>query len=703
MYLPEYKWWNEALHGMASTDCCPPYQYENVTVFPQVIGLSMSWNRTLWSEIGDIIGTEALQKVHDDSTTETNKIHPGVTFFTPNINIFRDPRWGRGQETPGEDPFLTSHYAAVMIMSLQYGKEFLKQQLYDQSNTEDHRLKQPRIAATCKHFAAYSLETDRLNFSADIQDQRDWDDTYFPAFDACIHAESFLYDYFGMEDRGDLNGGAMGTMCSYNAINGLPSCANPKLLQNKLRKEWGYSGYVVSDCWAIHNIYENHHYASSFAEAVGMAIRAGVDLDCGDTVQKYGLEALEKGYMDVEDVDRALSNLFGVLVDVGYFDSGEKLTKTTRLVKEDVLQVKNHNQVALEAAQQSIVLLKNGDDGYSPKATQTLPLSSTRHKKVTLIGPLADEEDLLLGNYHGKPTKVTTPRRGLEDFGVDVEYIQGCNVTGGSAEHSDNEQKEDLCQHISDDSDATILVMGLSQDIESEGIDRTTLLLPKGQRDVIDEASGCSKANRPNTPVILVVIAGGAVDLSSYKMNDNIDAILYTSYPGQAGGQALAKIIYGQYNPSGRLVTTIYQNSYLEEVSLEDMRMRPHDGLNLYPGRTYRFYTGSSVVYPFGYGLSYSSWVYSIDNLVSSLTLNVTNVGPLDGSNSVLLFHQGPNTGKDGNPNKSLIGFEKVFVSVGSSQTVKFSIEKWMSSQEDGTHTFLIGPSLEYALQIAVG
>lgn len=426
--------------------------------------------------------------------------------------------------------------------------------MYDQSYTETKQsLKRPRISATCKHFAAYSLETNRFTFSANVSDQ-DWNDTYLPAFDACIHAEQFLNDYFEVEEESITSSrGALGTMCSYNSVNGVPSCASTDLLQTKLR----HDVIVVSDCWAIANLYESHNYTSSLAEAVGVAIKSGVDLDCGDTVQGHGYKALQEGYMTIKNVDRALSNLFGVLVDVGYFDQDEYPTQT----KDDMLpQVQYHNQVALEAALQSIVLLKNGDDESSP-----LPLSTTKHRKVTLVGPLAHDKvrgkgDILLGNYHGVPTNIITPKDGLEDLGLEVEYYQGCGVTDKSSKGNSSIQKEDVCQQISNDSDATILVMGLSQEIESESLDRTTLLLPDVQHITIQKVSRCSKAAIPNAPVILVVITGGSVDVLSYKNNKNIDAILYTSYPGQDAGEALAEVIYGMYNPSGRLTTTIYQN-----------------------------------------------------------------------------------------------------------------------------------------------
>jgi len=367
---------------------------------------------------------------------------------------------------------------------------------------------------------------------------------------------------------------------------------------------------------------------------------------------------------------------------------------------DDTSQVQYHNQVALKAALQSIVLLKNGDSESSP-----LPLSTTKHRKVTLIGPLAHDKvrgkgDILLGNYHGVPTNIITPKDGLEGLGLEVDYYQGCGVTDKSKGNS-SVQKEDICQQMSDNSDAIVLVMGLSQDLESESLDRTTLQLPDIQHKTIQHISQCAKATIPNTPVILVAITGGAVDVSEYKASKDIDAILYTSYPGQEGGQALADVLYGLYNPSGRLTTTIYQNSYMDEVDLEDMQMRPHDSS---PGRTYRFYNGPSVVYPFGYGLSYSKWNYSMEMVKNEAIIAVTvsnKAGP-DGSNAALLFHQGPNAGKKGNPIKSLIDFEKVYVSSGDFQTIKFNIGRWIGSEEVGNHTFMIGPSDEYTLQITV-
>ncbi|KAL7553331.1 hypothetical protein ACHAWF_016610, partial [Thalassiosira exigua] len=716
-YLPAHKWWNEGLHGVASTDCCPPHVYHNVTSFPQVIGLAATWNRTLWNEVGGAIGTEALRQIRRAEAAGDDVI-PGLTYFTPNINIFRDPRWGRGQETPGEDPYLTSHYAAVMVSSLQYGSEVLRPRLQrlaggpteevgDSGATPPPRRRKPRIAATCKHFAAYSLETSRLNFSANIRDERDWDDTYFPAFEACVRSGWFLREHFGDDDalESGSHDGALGVMCSYNAIDGVPACANPGLLRDKLRDEWGFGGYVVSDCWAVADIYEEHRYARSYEDAVGMALKAGVDLDCGDTMQGYGMKALEEGKVDVADVDRALTRQFAVLMELGYFDDEPEPNA------EDESLARRHDELALDAALQSIVLLKNGPDDASDRP-RPLPLSLAKHGKIDLVGPLADDEQIPLGNYHGAPSEVIAPLRGLRELGVEASHVRGCNVTGGS-DGDDVDAAGDLCERMGDAVDATILIVGLDQGVESEDLDRTSLFLPEAQRDVVEEASRCSKARSPGAPVVLVVVTGGPVDLSSYKLDDGIDAILYASYPGQAGGRALSRVLYGRYNPSGRLVTTIYRNSQLDRVALEDMRMRPEEPSNpddrddeLFPGRTYRFYNGP-VVYPFGHGLSYTSWTYSLATVrrenvdaVSRIVVTVTNSGHVDGPDSVLLFHRGPRAGTKGNPIKSLIGFEKVSLNAGGSQQVTFNVERWMATQKSGWHTFAVGPSMDHTLQI---
>jgi beta-D-xylosidase 4 len=317
-------------------------------------------------------------------------------------------------------------------------------------------------------------------------------------------------------------------------------------------------------------------------------------------------------------------------------------------------------------------LLKNGPDDTQSNNTTShpLPLYVTKHKSVTLIGPLADEKEVLLGNYHGIPSHVTTPLQGLVDLKLDVNFIRGSNVT--DTDDGRNLTEEAICKQFGFKNDATILIVGLDQTIESEEIDRISLLLPKIQRDLVAYSSRCSKSLYPNAPVILVAVTGGPLDVSEYKTSHFIDAILYTSYPGQAGGNALASLLYGKYNPSGRLVTNLYHDSYTK-VPLKNMRMRP-DEAGVYPGRTYRFYN-DDIVYPFGYGLSYTTWKYVIQLAKADkiIYIHVTNTGTLDGSDTILLFHRGPNYGTGGKPIKSLIGFEKAFVSAHNSQTLSFS------------------------------
>ena len=563
----------------------------------------------------------------------------------------------------GEDPYLTSHYAAIMVMALQYGKDFVRdlEKRRDRGGGPARAIPRPRIAATCKHLAAYSLETGRFNFSADGIDGTDWEGTYLPAFDACVHAERFLLEHYDASGGGGggRDRGALAVMCSYNAIDGVPACADPALLKGMLRGEWNFTGIVVSDCWAVDNIYSNHRFVSSYEEAVGLALRSGVDLDCGNTFQDFGRSAYDGGFVDEEVIDEALSRLFGVLIDLGYFDEANELRPSTKHSDEVI----EHDQLALEAALQSIVLLKNGIDEDAPGP---LPLSLAKHKEIALFGPLADNQTALLGNYHGIPSNVVTPLRGLANMGVGVTFRRHASVCNFHGEST------------------TILVVGLDQSLEAEDLDRATLLLPVEQRDLIKTISRCSKVR--NVPVVLVVVSGGLVDLSEFKYSSDIDAMIYMSYPGQDGGTALAQVLYGVYNPSGKLVGTMYPESYLNDVSLHDMRMRP-DGD--FPGRTHRYY-GGDVIYQFGFGLSYTSFRYAIEYLDGMVRVAVSNSGPMDGSVAVLLFYSGPHAGNGQEPLRSLVGFEKIDVIVGGSQLVSFDVSNIMIPSVAGSHTFRV-------------
>ena len=300
----------------------------------------------------------------------------------------------------------------------------------------------------------------------------------------------------------------------------------------------------------------------------------------------------------------------------------------------------------------------------------------------------------------GIPSQVITPLQGLKDMGVQVNYIHGCNVTGDLEDLVEELVDKTNCNEFALENDATILILGLDQTIESEDIDRTSLLLPRVQRELVSHATRCSKAISPDALVILVVIAGGPIDTSKYKTSNSIDAMLYTSYPGQAGGLALAHVLYGKYNPSGRLVTTQYPNSYVDTVRLQSMRMRPNK--SGFPGRTYRFYN-EKAVYPFGFGLSYSSWHYTLELMKAEevIRVRVSNTGSIDGSTAVLLFHKGPNSDKYGNPVKSLIGFEKVFVPSLGYAFLNFDLQKNVFALS-GDHIFVVGPSMKFTLHVNV-
>ena len=639
--LPPYNWWNEALHGV-SFSCCPDIYFKS-TSFPQVCSLGLSFNRSLFSAIGDAIGLEAVEHVWRVGDV------PGLTFWSPNVNLFRDPRWGRGQEVPGEDPYLNGEYAAEWIPALQYGL-----------TGEGRGGGKPRVAAACKHFAAYSLETGRRSFDARV-DERDLNDSYLPMFKRCVES------------------GALGLMCSYNAINGVPSCASAELLTNKLRTEWGFEGYVTGDCSAVESIFTGHKYANSTEEAVAIALRAGLSSDCGGAIQSRGMAALNSKLVSMEDINRALRDLLRLQFRLGYYNNlsspVNEPSEGLGSSRQRLYQVRMHNELALEAARQGIVLLKNGP----------LPFNLSNHHSIGLFGPNADSPITMQGNYFGEAPYLITPKQGFEDMGAQVRYLKGCNVSDDTISESD-----EICK-VAATADASVLIMGMDQTIESEGRDRVSLTLPGAAQDkLIRLVSSCSQGKNTKKPVILIIMAGGPIDLSSYKDEENVDSILYVGYPGQAGGSAIAECLWGQFNPSGRLTTTIYPQEYAQLVDLGDMRMRPSpsDG---FPGRTHRFYVGN-VVYPFGYGLSYSHFkrrLISSQNQSTDIEVEVSNEGPIDGSHSILLFHSGPSAGKEGNPIQTLVGFSKVTLVVGETRTTAFSTDEALL-QKPGVHKFFL-------------
>eukprot|EP01119_Soliformovum_irregulare_P012048 TRINITY_DN3096_c0_g1_i1.p1 TRINITY_DN3096_c0_g1~~TRINITY_DN3096_c0_g1_i1.p1 ORF type:complete len:878 (-),score=229.77 TRINITY_DN3096_c0_g1_i1:40-2523(-) len=636
LMIPAYQWWSEALHGVAGSS---GVKFEAptpvATSFPQVCLTGATWNRTLFSEIANAIGNEAR--------AFANVGHAGLTFWAPNTNIFRDPRWGRGQETVGEDPLLTGTYVSLFSQGLQ--------------GPDPAHMK---VSSCCKHFAAYSLENwegmDRYHFNA-IVDQQDLVDTYFPAFQACVEV-----------------GKVSSIMCSYNAVNGVPSCADSDLLTVMARNRWGFDGYITSDCGAVDNVLHTHNFTSTTDETCQVVLDAGMDINCGSFLPEYLPQAVTNGYVSKEKLDTALTHLFSVQFRLGMFDPISDQPYGNISIK--YINSPEHQFLALDAARQGIVLLKNEKN--------VLPLTNAV-KSIAVLGPNADATYTLQGNYYGNAPYLVSPIQGLTSY-AKVNFAHGCdidsNVTAGFA---------DACT-AAGQSDVTVLVMGLDQSQEAEGLDRTILSFPGVQQLFIQQMIRCSKGD-----VILAVMSGGPVDLTSVKMSSGIKAIVWVGYPGQSGGQALADVLFGEYNVAGRLSYTMYSESLIDAVSMEDMAMRPNATTGN-PGRGYRYYTGEPV-YPFGHGLSYTTWAYrsssasvtslNADSIEMAVTLpeyspfsappiatvkvEVQNTGKRDSDRVILAFISGPNAGQDGHPIKRVIGFDRVHVKQGSSKTVTFN------------------------------
>lgn len=666
--LPPYEWWSEALHGVSNQGPGTTFggSIPAATSFPQVLLSAASFNATLWRTIGQVISTEARAMY--------NMGQSGLTYWSPNINIFRDPRWGRGQETPGEDPLVVSTYAVNFVKGLQS---------IDPTDPQ----KSLKVGACCKHYTAYDLDQwegiDRFHFNAKVTAQ-DLGDTYQPPFQACV-------------EQGDV----ACVMCSYNRVNGVPTCADKDLLSEVVRKQWGLDGYIASDCDSVRVMYKYMHYTQSPVQSVADSILAGLNLNCGYFLSNYTQKAVEEGLIREQDVDKSLAYLYTTLMRLGYFDGNPRKQKWGGVGPDEVC-TDGHKELAVEAAKQGMVLLKN--EG------QALPLSKDLYN-VAVIGPNADSTKMLISNYAGLPCRNTTALRGIERY-VDVLYVEGCkggvacNVTGVLA--SFEEQK---AIWAAKKADAVVLVMGLDQTQERESFDRTTLLLPGRQQALIESA-----ASAAGGPVVLVIMSGGPVDISFAHTSPAIHSIIWAGYPGEAGGDALASILFGDHNPSGRLPNTWYTQSYTQ-WPMTDMRMRP-DPSTSYPGRTYRFHTSSSTkLYEFGHGLSYTNFsislstnattpleltttttsahnnssclivdsqtvcdVLHVDEIKECPTVDVTvevhNEGQLDGAHTVLLMWHPPKLNNDilGAPISQLLAFQPLWVPSNSSNNISFPI-----------------------------
>jgi beta-glucosidase len=761
--IPEYDWWNEALHGVARAGYA--------TVFPQAIGLAATWNEDLVHRVADVTSTEARAKHHEFVRRGERGRYKGLTFWSPNINIFRDPRWGRGQETFGEDPYLTSRLGVAFVKGLQ---------------GDDPRYL--KVVSTPKHYAVHSgPEPERHGFDA-IASERDLWETYLPAFRATV-----------------VEGKAAAVMCAYNRTNGEPCCAN-KRLNEILRKEWGFSGHVVSDCGAIDDMYRFHRFVKTEVEASAMAVKAGTDLTCGREYRSL-VQGVKAGLISEAEIDVALKRLMTARFRLGMFDPPEMVPYAS--IPFSMNDSPAHRELSLKAARESIVLLKNENN--------RLPLKKDI-KNIAVIGPYADAPEVLLGNYNGQPSKSITPFEGIRgkvssttkvlysagmyQTGVFVEPVASSALTvsgsgspaGLRGEYFNNRELKGepamvrADAHVNFDwgsvspapqvnednfsvrwtgklapsesgkyrfgvagngglrlyldgqmfidelanrrtrtftkeveleagriydvrieyfenanhyaaakfiwappsaaqtlradalskarqADAIIMVMGISPNVEGEemevniegfrGGDRTAISLPKAQEDLLKEIHALGK------PIVLVLLGGSA--LSVNWADENVPAIVKAWYPGQEGGTAIADVLFGDYNPGGRLPVTFYKSA-AQLPPFEDYRMQ---------GRTYRYFKGEPL-YPFGCGLSYTRFKY--DNLKTSaktikvgegigVSVDVQNIGDRAGDEVVQLYITDASASVPV-PIRSLAGVKRVFLKPGEKQTISFAIAR---------------------------
>ena len=618
--IKEYNWWNEACHGVARAGVA--------TVFPQSIGMAATFNPELVHEVADAISTEGRAKYNRSVSYGDRDIFKGLTYWAPNINIFRDPRWGRGQETCGEDPFLTSVIASAFIKGLQGNGYFFK------------------ATACAKHFAAHSgPEKLRHGFNASVT-EKDMEETYLPAFYQCVKS------------------GVAGVMGAYNRTNGEPCCASETLIQKILRKRWGYQGYFVSDCGAIHDIYSGHRYTESLPEAAAAALKAGCELNCGDAYKAL-YEAYESDLVTEEEISEAVLRLYTIRVMLGEFESSRPYSD----IPFSEVSSRKHKDLNLRAAEETLVLLEN-KDGF-------LPLDPSIKQKIAVVGPNAMSTLVLEGNYNGHADEYITVADGIR------RVFKDCQITvadGSPVCQNDDARWDGFCNLESEgaaaaqDADITILCLGLDRTVEGEdlgysndftdGGDRKTLYLPACQRKLAETVCDVCKN------VIVVVMCGSCADLGE-KVRSHAKAVIHGWYPGAFGGLAIARLIAGAFSPSGKLPITFY-SAETPLPSMTDYAMK---------GRTYR-YIETKPLYPFGYGLSYSSFEYkntrvlSIDETSVACALEVTNTGKYDSSEKIQCYAEFSDSRTE-TPNLQLCGISPVYLKSGETKTVEISIDRY--------------------------
>ena len=619
--LPPYDWWNEALHGVARAG--------GATVFPQAIGIGATWNEDLVFRMADAISDEGRAKYHQALREGNHGRYHGLTFWSPNINIFRDPRWGRGQETYGEDPTLTARLGVQFVKGLQ--------------GDDPHYLK---TAACAKHFIVHSgPEADRHHFNAQVS-ERDLKMTYLPAFEALV-----------------CEAGVAGVMGAYNRTNGEACCASPRLLGEILQGSWGFEGYIVSDCGAIRDIYLHHQLVETPEEAAAMAVKAGCHLNCGCTYEHL-MGAVGRGLLTEGDIDQVLRRLFTVRFQLGMFDPPDKVPYAQIPIEAN--QSPANQALALEVARQSMVLLKNDN--------HLLPLKKSLGS-IAVIGPNADDPLVLRGNYFGTPMESVTVLeglRGLVSAQTQVLYAKGCEIV----EPGQVGFTEAL--EAADAADVVVAVMGLSQEMEGEeGQDAGTPpgVTSRGDRESIglpgEQAALLKVLAEIGKPIVLVLLNGSALAVNWAERH--IPAILEAWYPGQAGGRAVAEVLFGDTNPAGRLPVTFYR-------SIEDLP--PFDDYDM-AGRTYRYFDGD-VLYPFGFGLSFTQFNYQNLSLSSDrleivdtiqVSVEIINCGERTGDEVVQLYLRDDKASVPV-PRHSLVGFQRVRLGPGKSVRVEFNLRQ---------------------------
>jgi beta-glucosidase len=620
--IPAYNWWNEGLHGVARAGIA--------TVFPQAIGLAAMWNTRRLHEVAVVISDESRAKHHEFVRHDDRGYYKGLTYWSPNINIFRDPRWGRGHETYGECPYLTSRLGVAFCRGLQGDDpKYLK------------------VVATPKHFAVHSgPEALRHSFDAHAS-LKDLRETYLPAFHACI-----------------VEAKAKSIMGAYNRTNGEPCCASQALLVDILRGEWKFDGYVVSDCWAIKDIHENHKVTKSWEESAALAVKKGCDLNCGCTYEHLPA-AVKQGLLTEQDLDVCLERLFSARIELGMFDPDERVPYAQ--IPYELNDSERHAELALVATRESIVLLKNQN--------ALLPLSRDL-ESIAVIGPNADDPSVLVGNYHGTPSRSVTPLAGIRGAvspDTKVWYAEGCQRTGEKTEGLGRHAILSEARSMAERADVVVLCLGLDADIEGEqgdagnseaAGDKTTLALPGLQQRLLEEIVAVGK------PTVLVLISGSALAVG--WADEHVRAILQAFYPGQAAGTALADVLFGCYSPAGRLPITFPR-------SLDDV---PDFASYAMKGRTYR-YLEKEPLYPFGYGLSYTRFEYSDITLSKAsvragepveVSATVTNAGSRTGDEVVQLYVKDLEASCTV-PHHDLRGFERITLAPGESRTVTFELD----------------------------